>query len=366
VDKLGGMALVLRRRDLLDLFDTTPDLAGADIDVSRFIRDTDDHDVRVFWRDWEGAEPNPDQPGPSADELCPVPIHKIKELRDVGLWLWDHQEKEWLRPQTIFPGLVLMLNKKAGGYNPEYGWTGDKKDVPEVIAAVERLHSSPEAIGDDPTARRSWQTLADHINAVVREVRTLIEGLPVANAVFAENLLIAARWHDGGKSHFVFQNALAGERGDGQIWAKAPFPSAKYERTGFRHELASALAMIQSGLPDLAAYLAAAHHGKVRLSIRSMPNESTPPEPDRRFARGIWDGDAIGPADLGGGEQLHQMQLDLSLMEMGEGPLGDSWLARMLALRDAREVGPFRLAYLEVLLRIADWRASAMAEVEHE
>jgi CRISPR-associated endonuclease/helicase Cas3 len=29
---------VLRRRDLLDLFDTTPDLSGYDLDVSRFIR----------------------------------------------------------------------------------------------------------------------------------------------------------------------------------------------------------------------------------------------------------------------------------------------------------------------------------------
>jgi CRISPR-associated endonuclease/helicase Cas3 len=41
---------VLRRRDLEELFDTTPDLAGRDIDVSRFIRETDDLDVQVFWR----------------------------------------------------------------------------------------------------------------------------------------------------------------------------------------------------------------------------------------------------------------------------------------------------------------------------
>ena len=41
---------VIRRKDFIDLFDTTPDMAGNDIDVSRFIRDGDDLDVQVFWR----------------------------------------------------------------------------------------------------------------------------------------------------------------------------------------------------------------------------------------------------------------------------------------------------------------------------
>ena len=44
---------VLRRRDLLDLFDTTPDLSGNDIDIQRFVRGDDpDTDVQVFWRDF--------------------------------------------------------------------------------------------------------------------------------------------------------------------------------------------------------------------------------------------------------------------------------------------------------------------------
>ena len=41
---------VIRRCDLLDLFDTTPDIAGHDLDVSRYIRDGDDNDIQVFWR----------------------------------------------------------------------------------------------------------------------------------------------------------------------------------------------------------------------------------------------------------------------------------------------------------------------------
>jgi len=42
---------IIRRRDLIDLFDTTPDLCGQDLDVSRYIRDGEDSDVQFFWRD---------------------------------------------------------------------------------------------------------------------------------------------------------------------------------------------------------------------------------------------------------------------------------------------------------------------------
>jgi hypothetical protein len=41
---------VLRRRDLADLFDTSADLSGTDLDVSRYIRSGEERDVSVFWR----------------------------------------------------------------------------------------------------------------------------------------------------------------------------------------------------------------------------------------------------------------------------------------------------------------------------
>ena len=48
---------VLRRRDLVDLFDTSPDMSGMDVDVSRFIRDEDERAVSVFFRDLERGGP---------------------------------------------------------------------------------------------------------------------------------------------------------------------------------------------------------------------------------------------------------------------------------------------------------------------
>jgi CRISPR-associated endonuclease/helicase Cas3 len=48
--------------------------------------------------------------------------------------------------------------------------------------------------------------------------------------------------------------------------------------------------------------------------------------------------------------------LSLACMELGGGGQGASWADRMLRLLE--EHGPFRLAYLETLMRVADWRAS--------
>ena len=51
--------------------------------------------------------------------------------------------------------------------------------------------------------------------------------------------------------------------------------------------------------------------------------------------------------------------LDLGVMALGA-PRGQmSWSDRALRLRDRDDVGPFRLGYLEALVRLADWRASA-------
>ena len=286
---------VLRRKDLVDLFDTTPDLSGLDIDISRFIREANENDCYVFWRDFKEERPDDQQAAPFRDELCAVPVGELKGKDDLRLWWWDHLEKRWERPASITPGMTFMLHKSMGCYSPEYGWTGSKADIPEII---EPANLPVEADTDDIYVCSNWQTLAEHTDAVVKELESILQACELPEE-YREILLSAARWHDAGKAHEVFQKAMVGdppENDVSKIWAKTARRGLRYIRKGFRHELASALVMLENELPDLAAYLAAAHHGKVRLSIRSLPHENPPGTPGIRFARGIWEGDVIPEA----------------------------------------------------------------------
>ena len=364
----GEIHPVVRNKDILELFDTTPDLAGNDIDVSSYIRDAENMDVSVYWREWEDDTPPVDLPAPRPEELCPVPVYEIRDfLGDRTAWVWDSLERSWQRldPYRLRPGMTLALHTQAGGYTSELGWLGRiARDPVDPIELPQELRE--EAIGDDPYTKTSeYVSIEAHTNAVAKELETIIaannySGLPM------KELLMAARWHDRGKGHDVFQRALGndGQSREGMevgknLWAKAP-QLGRYERPHFRHELASALALLLNGGPDLAVYLAAAHHGKVRLSIRSLPGETIPPE-GQRFARGIWDGDLLPTVELGDGVLAPEVQLTLDLMELGESEEhGPSWLERTLRLLN--EYGPFKLAYLESLLRIADWRASMNME----
>ena len=362
---------VVRRKDIVDLFDTTPDLAGADLDISRYIRETDDSDVQVFWRNIENS-PEADERRPTRNELCGVPVGDFRKWLEKGdrrfVWRWDHLEGGWVKVKSgaVYPGLVLLLKASEGGYDSESGWTAKDSDKPPTDQGV----ATPESNDTDPdTGGREWETIAEHTDRVVHQLGAILDETKPSLEPWREELLEAARWHDVGKAHEIFQKAMPeGAAPGNDLWAKAKPRMKRYGRPGFRHELASALAMLAQGLTGLPVYLSAAHHGKVRLSIRSLPHEKPPVDDlSRRYARGVWEGDELPEVDLGGGTVSPKTILNLVYMELGESETtGPSWLARMLALRDAPNLGLFRLAFLESLLRVADWRASGVAEAEEE
>lgn len=371
----------------MDLFDTEPDLAGNDVDISRFIRDDADIDVQVFWRRWDGDAPPDDLSAPAREELCPVPVREVRAFlsgqgahngRRIG-YVWDHLSRAWRRvaAKDLRPGMVLLLHAEAGGYRAEVGWD------PQRVALVDPViipgpPAREEGMGDEPLeeVRGAWVPLSEHLDQVERRLAELVASVAAQVDAWAVRALrVAARWHDVGKAHCVFQQALLSllpehERAARaqRLWAKSPYADRRLDFQGryFRHELASALALLEApprvhGLGnaelDLAAYLGAAHHGKVRLAIRPLPGEKRPSDADRRFARGIWEGDCLGPVDLGNGNILPRTCLDLEVIEAGRGSGGQrSWVERTLRLRDA--LGPFRLAFLEALLRTADWDVS--------
>lgn len=376
---------VIRSTDLRDLFDTSPDLSGNDIDVSRFIREGNDHDLYLFWRDWNGAGPDAEEPGPHRDEICPAPIGGIREfLSKEGrrAWRWDHLTERWrvLGRDELRPGMTLMLHSASGGYSLETGWNPASLRV----EPLDTVGLKEEGAGDDRNAvgARIWESVADHTEQVVAELDSILKGLNLPDLEdFEKTLLLAARWHDAGKAHEVFQKTMmAGvtdtdaKRLSGELWAKSP-QGGRHSRRHFRHELASALALLQhegersDPKLNLAAYLIAAHHGRVRLTIRALPNEDLPSgeryPSGTRYALGIWEGDLLPSATLGGGVTLPPTMLSLATVEMGRGPDGNpSWLERTLDLRDSALLGPFRLAYLEALVRAADSRASARGREE--
>jgi len=369
---------VIRRKDLIDLFDTTPDLAGNDIDIDRYVREIEETDVRVFWRRYYGEMPSESLPAPQRDELCPAPIGEFKDFAKTPknkIWRWNFLEGKWeqANANSIAPGQVYLIHADTGGYSAEQGWNAKSND-PVKPAAPQAVTKGPDATGEEQLSKIGvWQTLAAHTDEVCSEIESILGALVISEAT---TLRAAARWHDWGKAHAVFQKALPDDAHDAaQSWAKAFGTWKRYGRRHFRHELASALAVLRADVPlgdgvdrNLVAYLIAAHHGKVRLSIRSLPGETRPPANNgasRRFARGVWDGDELPTVDLGGGVIAPKALLSLEPMELGlcqEELFKDqpSWAERMIGLRDT--IGPFRLAYLEALLRAADMRASAKAE----
>lgn len=373
---------VIRRKDLIDLFDTTPDIAGHDLDISRYIREGEDTDVQVFWRDLSATDGTPAKKlkEPARQELCRVAVWRfqafLKKLShqkdDRAAWVWDGLRAEWKKETKARAGAVYLLDRRSGGYDTDLGWTGEPASLKKEAEWTTELpltgDESSDALTQDPLTRIGQAlTLMAHTGHVVDHLTRLLTSLNLPDP-HRTSLLTAARWHDAGKAHEDFQTMLraaAGDTAPGDFLAKSGQTggSLPAERKHFRHELASALAWLTSNghTPDasLIAYLIAAHHGKVRLSIRSMPEETGDPQnPSRLFARGVFDGDTLPEIP---GLTTGETTLHLSLMQMGEGPLGPSWLARMIALRD--ELGPFALAYLETLLRAADMRASG-AEAE--
>lgn len=365
--------LIPRQHDLLQLFDTSTDLAGHDIDISSFIRETDETDVAIAWRDW--AEPKlPDDMGAiQQQELCRVSIGRARDffskLKNHKAWVRDGW-RGWKEAATLSPGMTLLLHCSAGGYDPKLGFTGDTPQTP----AVELDHwIAPDQDERDGLSGGATEfvRLTVHSQDVAEEVATLCEQFPDLELPI-DLLIRAGRWHDAGKAHHVFQTALTHNRPEqvGEtLWAKSNHdfknPDDRYrmppDRRGFRHELVSALLALQEQEDFLLCYLVACHHGKVRMTIQPRPMEKpTKPTGTERFALGVHHGDRVHnqlpEIDLGGELRIKSQEISLDCMGLGDGEHGESWTAQAIALLE--EYGPFKLAFLETLIRIADWRGS--------
>jgi len=450
-----------RALDVHGLFSTERDVHGGFTDVSTFVRGADpDADLTVVWRDWDGgakkAPPAGDAlDGPPLDvasEGCPVPFYRLREtLKNfrARAWIWNDENDKWeeSRPDELRPGMVVMLHREAGGYSRELGWTGNLGDKLDYVPRAGRGRALRD---DERTEVGCWATLNGHLWDARREAERLCDALGIPHD-FRTAVIEAAAWHDLGKTHPQWQNALPGgaDVGPGP-WAKCPWvfaidatgpdaceaiaaeigkllPSAlrlpderrqrdgtktvrlrwavdqrlKPEeleklrelrsirwlghvpfRPGMRHEAASALAMwhrYREGegkvdYPALAVYLAAAHHGKVRTVLRQTTGTGddvfgVPSQPDALHLAGKdWKLDFSVAKDGAEGKWRAQgfellgcgwTGLVADLLGPWRAHADDPTEAGVVPANEPRALGPFKLAYLEALVRIADWRASA-------
>jgi CRISPR-associated endonuclease/helicase Cas3 len=427
-------AHVLRRPDFDDLFDTSADLSGADLDVGRYIRSGDERDVTVFWRPVEAEPGTLEQvPWPSRDELCPVPVGELRkflEKTEKKAYVFDYLSGTWARRRAndrLVPGMTVLLDSAAGGYRSESGWEPSSKDdvIPVYLpdsskGADEMLEASLASDDDALSLADGYKTIRLHGYEAGLEALRLAASFGIPKEL-GDLLALAARWHDAGKAHPTFQEAIsAGARSKDAAFggrcdlAKAPrgsFRSPPYpERPGFRHELVSALLLFEvlrrrspqhaallgphaelfaltgivpvpvtlaeqldthpladelSALSaeqfDLVAYLVCAHHGKVRGRWASTPQDM---KAEHGGIHGVVSDVDRTPAftlpDANGSPvEIPSATLSLSAAALGVGArYGASWTDRTSRLLDRH--GPFGLAFLETLLRVADWRASAL------
>jgi CRISPR-associated endonuclease/helicase Cas3 len=382
---------VLRRSDFIELFDTSADLSGNDIDVKPYVRDADELDAQLAWATWEPAaedgRPGADAKAPAARYRCRVPVDKVNALaKDVAVWRLDPVLGRWTRvnPQSrARPGEVLVVSAAGDGYDPVTGFdpaaAGPVPGCPSLDPQSDPAEGAEDRFAADPASvrQRDWIILDRHSEQTRDQAAALLGAIdPELPDGAARSAVVAAYLHDVGKAHPTWQDALCrlakpGEQdkiASGRPWAKSGNDGRLVfdGGVGFRHELASLL-MLDGPLhplieaapdPDLARYLVLAHHGKLRVQVRD-PADLALTEPGQAATRkilGLAHGAAVDVPKLLG-QPASQLTVDLDQFEFG----GDrSWTRTVLGLRE--RYGPFVLAYLETIVRIADWRASAGAE----
>ncbi len=388
VDVTQAQVSVLRRSDLIGLFDTAPDLSGADIDIAPYVRDAEDLDVQLAWADWEPEEddgrPPTDGKAPSAQWRCRVPVGRVNALiRDVPVWRLDQVADRWTRvyPQArARPGEVLLIRAADGTYDPELGFDpaarGPVPGCPDLVTAADPATGVEDAYRADSASteqQRGWISLEQHSRETRDQAAALLSALrPRLTDDAKEAVVTAAYLHDVGKAHEIWQDPLCSlappERKDeidaGRPWAKSGGTGLLQFAGGvaFRHELASLLILdgplrdLLAGAPapDLVRYLVLAHHGKLRVQVRDPGDLAVlvPGEASEHKLLGLQEGSTTRIPPLLGRPPT-ELTVDLDQFQLGG---VRSWTRTVLGLRD--RFGPFVLAYLETLVRMADWRAS--------
>ena len=317
--------------------------AGLTARAPEYVRDVKSFTVSVLCL-WSAEPP---KRLPHQRYVCPVPTEELKQFcqsHNVNHLVWGEDEWAIKTPEN---GDVVWLPLTAGGYSHDVGWTGDPahKLKPYAIK-FEPQYNDPNYKFDLPLGLH----LKDAEEALQQFIPHL-QRLGLSEALIQE-LCRCARWHDWGKAHDLWQ---AYARTKGELIAKSERYGHWRELNGYRHELAGAFAAASQGAPFLAQYLIAAHHGKVRDSL-------LPPHPseqlDPQVLRGVELGTSLPPVEVF--DEGNGVVESLPAVTLAFPDKVQRWSKQVKEL--LREYGPYRLIYLEALIRNADVQASKLRD----
>ena len=255
-----------------------------------------------------------------------VPVQDVADS-SVRLRIWDGAENpEMLEKMQLIR--EIRVNDDLDGDAGNIDTTGE--DPESSSKQVWRWYELPAQADTENSRYASGEILLkDHTGRVEAFARTFAEKLSLPPEM-TEAVGIAGRFHDYGKDRRVWQQSI-GNFDDGKVLAKSDGRrSTRGSRTNYRHEFGSLLDLSKSpefkqisdaAMRDVILHLIAAHHG------RGRPHFSPVETDDLQHSRA--DADALA----------------------AETP-------RRFA-RLQRRFGRWGLAFLESLLRAADYAASA-------
>ncbi|HWF81606.1 MAG TPA: CRISPR-associated endonuclease Cas3'' [Streptosporangiaceae bacterium] len=333
-------------------------LFDSAVPVGDFLDHPDELEAQLIWATWtDPGQPPQDASLPADQWRCRAPLALIDALSErAPVWRMNHGGWTALNPeQPARPGEILLVAASDGGYDPVLGFD------PAIRAAVGDSPSADPIPAPNHGGR--WVSLRQHSEETRDQAAALLaEAAPELPDAAGRAVVCAAYLHDLGKAHPIWQDALCAVAADddrerieaGRPWAKSGLeaPLVFAGDVSFRHELASLL-LIDGPLRglidgaadhDLVRFLVLAHHGRLRLSVRG--DESAGPAVIHGLEHGAtWPIPSV----------LDQPAVALTV-DLGQFGENTAWTAAVLGLLD--RYGPFTLAYLETLVRIADWRSS--------
>lgn len=354
--------------------------------ISQYVRDISNPTVFVAYRYPRHLSRDMRMVDPL--ELVPIYPTQLLKMDLKNAWVIDDEATEKQRPRKtvwkkidsshkITPGNTYVIATTNKNYSKELGFVlGCRDRVSEVYDLTPKSGSKRRGYGNNE--KNASLSLVAHLCDTANYAKALLKNIDLFYEEYKESVVLSSYLHDWGKASHVFQFSLVDFKQVTDIRDPTK-PLAKgdeyrrfgngqaYIRNGFRHEVPSALACLESGVDDLITFLVMSHHGQLVNHLRSMRDDVD----TENSVCGVEEGDVL-PAIRGQWRRdipkPSQITPDPGYMTP-EITFKNPWsYSKAYAdLFDScwEEHGPLVLAYLSTLVRISDHRASFYRESDN-